>query len=219
MTERTVKKRGRGRPPLAAENGPSDIKRAAIAEFARHGFKGASIDQIAARAGVAKRLVHYHFGSKDALWRQAVGEEYDAFQAEALTFADGLATQPAQDALDALADQLVRFAATRVALLQISMDETRQGGERAAWLSSTYLVPLQRMMIDHASGLLGSRPDAKALAAHLIPSIFGAAVFPFVDAEVTGQAHGLDVFSETYIEGQATFIKHLLRATLDVYGA
>jgi AcrR family transcriptional regulator len=43
------------------------ILRAAMHEFAAHGFRGASIRGIAAAAGVSAGLVQHHFGTKDGL--------------------------------------------------------------------------------------------------------------------------------------------------------
>lgn len=57
---------------------PKDLgKRAAILEaakrmFTQHGFDGASMDQIAAAAGVSKLTVYSHFGDKEALFAAAV---------------------------------------------------------------------------------------------------------------------------------------------------
>jgi TetR/AcrR family transcriptional repressor of mexJK operon len=57
---------------------PKDLgKRAAILEaakhlFARDGFAGVSMDQIAAEAGVSKLTVYSHFGDKEALFTAAV---------------------------------------------------------------------------------------------------------------------------------------------------
>lgn len=57
---------------------PKDLtKRAAILEaatrlFIQAGFDGASMDQIAAEAGVSKLTVYSHFGDKDGLFTEAV---------------------------------------------------------------------------------------------------------------------------------------------------
>ena len=45
---------------------------AALAEFARNGFDGASTRSIARRVGAHQPQIHYHFESKDSLWRSAV---------------------------------------------------------------------------------------------------------------------------------------------------
>src|SRR5213595_3367687 len=45
---------------------------ASLVEFAKHGYEGATTASVARRIGVTQPLIHYHFGSKEALWRAAV---------------------------------------------------------------------------------------------------------------------------------------------------
>ncbi|MFC4911327.1 TetR/AcrR family transcriptional regulator [Actinomadura gamaensis] len=47
---------------------------AAAEEFARHGFKGARVQEIVRRAGVNERMIYHHFGSKEGLYRATVQE-------------------------------------------------------------------------------------------------------------------------------------------------
>src|SRR5205085_7458904 len=58
------------------------IVRAAIEEFASRGFKGASMDAIAARTHTTRALINYYFGSKEKLYiavlEQVYGEIRDA---------------------------------------------------------------------------------------------------------------------------------------------
>lgn len=77
----TSSKPGSGRPgdtKRAGPGRPKDLgKRAAIldaakAMFTQHGFAGASMDQIAAEAGVSKLTVYSHFGDKETLFGAAV---------------------------------------------------------------------------------------------------------------------------------------------------
>ncbi|MCR6626259.1 MAG: TetR/AcrR family transcriptional regulator [Pseudoxanthomonas sp.] len=66
------------KPAASGPGRPKDLgKRAAILDaakhlFAREGFNGVSMDQIAAEAGVSKLTVYSHFGDKDALFAAAV---------------------------------------------------------------------------------------------------------------------------------------------------
>ena len=60
-------------------NGLSDKKREAIlhgakAMFLKHGFGDASMDQVAAAAGVSKMTVYRHFGSKEDLFAGVITE-------------------------------------------------------------------------------------------------------------------------------------------------
>lgn len=65
-------------PKPAGPGRPKDLgKRAAILDAARrmftqHGFDGASMDQIAAAAGVSKLTVYSHFGDKETLYAAVV---------------------------------------------------------------------------------------------------------------------------------------------------
>ncbi|MBK5925758.1 TetR/AcrR family transcriptional regulator, partial [Rhodobaculum claviforme] len=51
------------------------IVEGARAVFATSGFKGARMDEIAERSGVAKASVFHHFGSKNALFAEALEAE------------------------------------------------------------------------------------------------------------------------------------------------
>lgn len=46
---------------------------AAFEVFAREGYRQASVDTVAATAGVAKHTIYNHFGDKESLFRAAVG--------------------------------------------------------------------------------------------------------------------------------------------------
>lgn len=48
------------------------IMKAARSEFARRGFSGARMADIAKEAGVNKALIHYYYGNKEALYRQVL---------------------------------------------------------------------------------------------------------------------------------------------------
>ena len=54
------------------------LLRAAAEVFAEHGFRHASIDEVAARAGYSKGAVYWHFAGKDELFLALVSERIDA---------------------------------------------------------------------------------------------------------------------------------------------
>ena len=69
-------------PASTADASPRErILDAAVAEFADHGYLRASLSRIARRAGVAKSLVLYYFGSKDELYSAAVDRALQPIEA------------------------------------------------------------------------------------------------------------------------------------------
>lgn len=65
------------RPVFSLPDARDLILEGALAAFAEHGFHGATMRDIAARAGVSQGLVQYHFKGKEALWNM-VGERISA---------------------------------------------------------------------------------------------------------------------------------------------
>ncbi|MGB3731639.1 TetR family transcriptional regulator [Microbacterium sp.] len=62
-------RRGRGRPPGESDS-RARIAAAAVHEFGEHGYDGATVRGIAARAGVDPALVHHYFGAKADLFAE-----------------------------------------------------------------------------------------------------------------------------------------------------
>src|SRR4051794_29036623 len=62
-----------------ADERRSDRKRRAIVEaataaFLEHGYRGTSMDAVAAAAGVSKQTVYQHFGEKQRLFRELIAD-------------------------------------------------------------------------------------------------------------------------------------------------
>lgn len=53
------------------------IHKAALAEFADHGYGGARVDTIASRAGVNKRMLYHYYGNKDDLFLYVLERAYE----------------------------------------------------------------------------------------------------------------------------------------------
>ena len=54
-----------------------DILEAALSEFANYGFEGTRIEAITARTATSKRMIYYHFGSKEKLYEAVLNYAYD----------------------------------------------------------------------------------------------------------------------------------------------
>ena len=64
------------RKPKAPEANRARIIRAALQEFAARGFKGASMDAIAARTQTTRALINYHFGGKEKIYLAVLEHVY-----------------------------------------------------------------------------------------------------------------------------------------------
>ena len=75
--------------PVAPRTSRGADKRRAILDaaaevFAASGYERASIDAIAARAGVSKPTVYSHFGGKEQLFRESIALSAEIVNAESL---------------------------------------------------------------------------------------------------------------------------------------
>ena len=69
------------RKPKAPEANRARILGAATAEFASRGFKGASMDAIAARTNTTRALINYYFGGKEQLYLAVLERVYAEIRA------------------------------------------------------------------------------------------------------------------------------------------
>jgi TetR/AcrR family transcriptional regulator len=79
-------------PRSKPEDSRGAILRAAIAEFAEQGEAGARTDAIARAAGVNKALLHYYFGTKDALYGAVLDEVFTGLAERFLQVINGPGT-------------------------------------------------------------------------------------------------------------------------------
>lgn len=207
-------KRRRGRPSHEEGNADALIRTAALREFARAGFAGVSIADIAAAAGVAKPLIHYHFESKDALWEAAISEGFEALQRELAAFRVTLGAGAGPETLRMLAHQLVRYGARYPELTRIVIQESGDGGERWQWLLHTYLLPAYQLAELAIEGFraVSAQPQAVPPAAHVIPLMLGMMNFPFLETQVIREAFGVEVQSEAYLQEQGEVLFRVMRA-------
>jgi AcrR family transcriptional regulator len=84
------------RKPKAPGANRARIVKAAIDEFASRGFKGASMDAIAARTQTTRALINYYFGSKEQVYLAVLEHVYaEIREAEGLLDLDHLAPEAA----------------------------------------------------------------------------------------------------------------------------
>lgn len=111
---------------------------AALQTFARNGFDGASIPNIAKLAGVAPPLVHYYFETKDNLWRATVEYSLGGLRRDAATILKATASLAPLDRLRALLQTYAEFAARCPDHFSMIVAEARADSDRFSWLQENY---------------------------------------------------------------------------------
>jgi AcrR family transcriptional regulator len=125
---------------------PELLIEAALEAFARYGFDGVSLSEIARDAGAAQPLIHHYFGSKRGLWEAAaelafreLGAAFEEARTE-LRELDVIAT------LKVLLRRYVLFTARRPEVHLILAREAAVDGERLEWLIDHHVGPVQRVV-------------------------------------------------------------------------
>lgn len=160
---------------------------AALLEFGAKGFDGASTRAIAERVGAHQPQIHYHFESKEALWRAAVDHLFAELDRamEGLVF-DADPTPTSDDTLaNAFADMIrrfVSFAAARPELNQIMVHEATAHSGRLRWMTERHVRPLYDTV-----RAVWRRLRAAGIGAPIDDAVFhyvlvGAASMPYVNA-------------------------------------
>ncbi len=123
---------------------------AARLEFARHGFAGARVDEIAERAGVNKQLVYHYFGDKDALYLAVLEWVYaDIREQERQLNLEGL---PPERAIRKLIEASFDYLATNPDFIVLLNDENRGGARHVR--GSTRLEAMHSPLVRSVSHIL-----------------------------------------------------------------
>ncbi len=133
-----MEKKGVGRPRDGnPEETRKEILRSAGEAFAAAGFVGATTRAVASRAGVNVATLHYHFGSKEGLYRAALA---DASRGTLPAVPQGAGAET----IERLVDALFQFGAERPNLARLSLLDALAGpgasgagapDERVLWLA------------------------------------------------------------------------------------
>jgi AcrR family transcriptional regulator len=131
-----------GRPPAnaLATATPERLLEAALAEFAAVGFGEAKLADIAARAGITRPSLLYHFRTKEELYETTVQRSFHKLAvalAEAMT-----GTSPFVDRFRAMLQRYVDFVATEPAVARIVLRELLEGTGPGARILVEQVAPL-----------------------------------------------------------------------------
>jgi TetR/AcrR family transcriptional regulator len=156
------------------------ILEAARGEFAQHGFGGARLQDIAARAHLSHPTLLYHFGSKEGLYAAVIEQAMQDWAAmTSLAIADG---KTGFDRVASLIDAGFLFFASHHDFVVIWRREAIEGGGRLEQAMADHMRPF----LEHAVEFLRQEGAAGRLREHdpveLMQLVYGAMMTYFSDA-------------------------------------
>jgi AcrR family transcriptional regulator len=132
------------RKPKAPEANRAGILYAAIEEFAARGFKGASMDAIAARTHTTRALINYYFGGKEKVYLAVLEHVYGEIrQAEDRLDLDHLSPV---DAIRRIVEFTYNYYLGHEGFVRLVVAENQAGGRRLR--KSRAMRSLNRSIID-----------------------------------------------------------------------
>ncbi|MEM9425996.1 MAG: TetR family transcriptional regulator C-terminal domain-containing protein [Pseudomonadota bacterium] len=185
------------------------ILNAALGVFSDHGFRGATLDQIAAEAGLSKPNVLYYFGSKEAIYTELLSGLLE-------TWLDPLRE------IDADGEPVEEILGYVLRKLQMSLDFPRESRlfaneivQGAPHIIDQIEGPL-RDLVDKTAKLFRRWSDEKRLARiephHLIFSIWATTQhYADFSVQVTGI---LQSDNDAHFADAASFLENLYRRAL-----
>lgn len=123
--------------------------------FARSGYEGATMREIAERAGVAQGLIHYHFKTKEVLFEAMVSRRSQQINEGRAALLDGILKQDQTPDLEPIVEALFRptieagisQASDGGAFAKILVSTANSASEREQLLTQKYYDPIAQKFI------------------------------------------------------------------------
>ena len=216
MGEETANKRRRGRPSLKKQFDLPKVLEIAIKYFADKGFDGTTIMAIAEEAGYTKASLHYHFGDKEKLWKQAVLHLSEKLMKRFIEVKGYFKDLEGLAAFKAYTRQFVYFSAEYPEFFKVVFHEMCTKTDRASWLVENILAPAHKLY----EGDSLENKDGQLLfqgyeVAHLSSIIIGAANVFFINAFQMETMYGVNPFEKDNIEKHADIVIDILFARFE----
>ncbi len=182
----------------------------AVELFSEKSFDGASTRDIASRAGVTQPLLHYHFRSKEELWREAVDVLFGRLTQALSSRRSGLRGVDEVTTAKLLVREFVAFSAANPQLHRIIMQESKADGPRVDYLVDSHIRPIYLQV----TALLGRLVEIGVVppipVAHLYYLLTGAGPTMFVLAPECRRLTSVDPSDERVVEAHADAVCRLL---------
>lgn len=203
-------KRKAGRPKEKKSLNTDDILRLALKNFAKKGYGGVTLNAIAKQIGVADSLLHYHFGSKQELWKRSmklVGDEIFRELDDLFTIIDDMS---GLEKLRLFNKKIVHVSAKFPEFQQVVVQEVFSDNPRSSWLIEDLLGPIFGFMEASIQEEMKKGTIKKIPGANLTSFIIGSITTLFSRSFQMNKMYDIDPFDEKEVQQHADLINDLI---------
>jgi TetR/AcrR family transcriptional regulator len=186
------------------------ILAAAVDLFSERSFDGATLREIAQRAGVTQPLLNYHYRSKDDLWRAAVDSLFDKLRRAMTERMQGLRGVDELTTAKLRVREFITFSARNPQLHRLITQESKADSLRMDYLVEHHVRPLYEQTVELFEHLARDGAVPPVAPAHLYYIVTGAGPTMFVLGPECRRLTGLDPQSDEVIDAHADAVCALL---------
>jgi AcrR family transcriptional regulator len=176
--EKKSKRRAAGKRAVTANGAEAigsreEILRVATEEFAANGLSGSRVDEIADRTRTSKRMIYYHFKSKEGLYRAVLEKAYSDIRS--LDSQPDLQTLPPLEAIQRIVEVTFDYDADHPQFTRlVSVENIHQASNLARLPSirkrNASIIQVLTQILERGRGSGVFRSDVTALDLHLMIS-------------------------------------------------
>jgi AcrR family transcriptional regulator len=115
------------------------ILQSALEHFARYGFEGASVRDIAAQCGVSHGMIRHIYGTKEALWREAIIFLFARLDREVNIDAQIKAGLDDRELFAAYVRRYVQYCAQHPEHARIMIQQSSMDGPQLEWATKRFI--------------------------------------------------------------------------------
>jgi TetR/AcrR family transcriptional regulator len=194
----------------SADSTRERILAVAIEVFSERSFEGATTREIATRAGVTQPLLHYHFATKDELWRAATDDLFATLATALAAREEGLRGVDERTVTQLLVREFIHFSAQHPQVHRIITQECKIDGPRMDWLVERHIRPLYDATVARFARLRDEGLVPDIAPEHLYYIVTGAGPTMFVLGPECRRLTGLDPTAPAVVEAHADAVCRLL---------
>ncbi len=180
--------------------------------FAEKGYNGARVAEIAAQAGVDKRLIFYYFHSKQGLYAQIMEEFFREVQPLLGAFLRKSSARTQRVKLETFLENMTDFICHHRDPIRILFREFLDGGILLDRLTREYVQPILALWQSYYPSFFHDTSEECRESDHMLLSLSGISLFYFLVVPLLEKMWGEDPLSTSHIQTRKRIVHRLLSA-------